>query len=163
MAEGSLRATLRALREQQIEFILVGGLAAVLQGVPLNTYDIDIVHSREAGNIDLLLPVLDSLDAVFRIQPSRRLKPNASHLSGRGHVNLLTRLGNLDLLCTIGDGLTYEDLLPDSVELDLGDGLRIRVLRLEKLIELKAALGGEKDRAMLPLLRRALEEKRRAR
>jgi len=76
---------------------------------------------------------------------------------------LLTRLGNLDLLCTIGDGLTYEDLLPDSVELDLGDGLRIRVLRLEKLIELKAALGGEKDRAMLPLLRRALEEKRRAR
>ena len=161
MAEGSLRATLRVLLEQHIDFILVGGLAAVLHEVPVNTYDIDIVHSREPGNVARLLPTLDWLDAVFRIQPAGRLKPGASHLSGRGHINLVTRLGSLDRLCTIGDGLAYEDLLPDSEELDLGNGLRVRVLKLEKLIELKQALGGEKDVAMLPLLRRTLEEKRR--
>ena len=68
MAEGSLRATLRVLLEQHIDFILVGGLVAVLHGVPVNTYDIDIVHSREPGNVARLLPALDWLDAVFRIQ-----------------------------------------------------------------------------------------------
>jgi hypothetical protein len=45
--------------------------------------------------------------------------------------------------------------------MDLGEGLRIRVLKLEKLIEIKEQLPGEKDRAMLPLLRRTLEEKRK--
>jgi hypothetical protein len=75
----------------------VGGLAAVLQGVPVSTFDVDIVLSREALNIQRLLPVLETLD--------RQLKPNASHLSGQGHVNLVTRLGSLDLLCTIGHGL----------------------------------------------------------
>jgi hypothetical protein len=45
--------------------------------------------------------------------------------------------------------------------MDLGEGLRIRVLKLEKLIEIKEQLTGDKDRAMLPLLRRTLEEKRK--
>jgi predicted nucleotidyltransferase len=67
----------------------------------------------------------------------------------------------LDFLGTIGEDLTYEDLLPDSEEMDLGEGLRIRVLKLEKLIEIKAELHGEKDRAVLPILRRTLEEKRK--
>src|SRR5580700_10633737 len=98
MAEGSLRGTLRLLSENQVDYILVGGLAAVLQGVPVSTFDVDIVHSREALNIHRLLAVLETLDAVFRMQPDRRLKPNASHLSGEGYVNLVTRLGILDVL-----------------------------------------------------------------
>lgn len=162
MPEGNLRSTLRILSENQVDFILVGGLAAVLQGVPLSTYDVDIVHSRQALNIHRLLSVLETLDAIFRMQPERRLKPNASHLSGQGHVNLVTRLGSLDVLGTIGNGLSYEQLLPYSESMDLENGLEIRVLGLEKLIELKEEIGGEKDRAMLPLLRRALEEKRRS-
>jgi hypothetical protein len=161
MPEGNLRHTLRLLSENQVDFILVGGLAAVLQGVPVSTFDVDIVHSRDVLNIQRLMPVLETLDAVFRMQPERRLKPNARHLSGLGHVNLVTRLGSLDLLCTIGDGLSYEQLLPYAESMNLENGLEIRVLGLEKLIELKEQLGGEKDRAMLPLLRRALEEKRR--
>jgi len=161
MPEGNLRSTLRLLSENHVDFILVGGLAAVLQGVPVSTFDVDIVHSREASNIQRLLAVLEMLDAIFRMQPDRRLKPNASHLSGQGHVNLVTRLGSLDVLCTIGHGLSYEQLLPYSESMNLENGLEIRVLGLEKLIELKEQLGGEKDRAMLPLLRRALEEKRR--
>src|SRR5271154_4220769 len=133
MPEGSLRGTLRLLAENQVDFILVGGLAAVLQGVPVSTFDVDIVHSREALNVHRLLSVLETLDAIFRMQPDRRLKPNASHLSGQGHVNLVTRLGSLDLLCTIGQGLSYEQLLPYSESMNLENGLDIRVLGLEKL------------------------------
>jgi predicted nucleotidyltransferase len=160
MPERKLIATLRSLREGGVEFIVVGGLAAVLQGAPVDTFDIDVVHSRNSTNVARLLPVLEALDAIFRMQPERRLKPNVSHLTSAGHLNLITRYGPLDLLGTIGRDLGYQDLVPRSVELDIGEGLRIRVLDLETLITIKEELGGDKDRAILPILRRTLEEKR---
>ena len=161
MPERKLIATLRALQDGGVEFILVGGLAAVLNGAPVDTFDIDVVHSREAANVDRILPVLEALDAIFRMQPERRLKPNASHLASPGHLNLMTRYGPLDLLGTIGRDLGYQDLISHSIELAISEGLRIRVLDLETLIALKEELGGEKDRAMLPILRRTLEEMRK--
>ncbi|MGD0136101.1 MAG: hypothetical protein ABSE57_28985, partial [Bryobacteraceae bacterium] len=159
--EGKLIATLRALHDGGIDFILVGGLAAVLNGAPVDTFDTDVVHSRDISNIKRLLPVLESLDAVFRIQPERRLRPNASHLASAGHLNLITRYGPLDLLGTIGHNLGYEDLMAHSAEMDIGEKLRIRVLDLETIIGIKEELGGEKDRAVLPILRRTLDEKRK--
>lgn len=161
MQESRPRKILLALRSADVEFVVVGGLAAVLNGAPVNTYDVDIVHSRDGANIARLLPVLDELDAVYRIQPERRLRPTASHLASRGHQNLLTRYGPLDLLGTIGQDLGYQDLVPHSVEMDIGEGIRVRVLDLETLISIKEELAGEKDTAVLPILRRTLEEKRR--
>jgi predicted nucleotidyltransferase len=156
-------ATLRALHDAGVGFILVGGLAAVLNGAPVNTFDVDIVHSRDTANVARILPVLEALDAIFRMQPERRLRPNASHLASAGHLNLITRYGPLDLLGTIGNNLSYEDLVPRSVELDVAEGLRIRVLDLETLIAVKEELRGEKDLAVLPILRRTLEEKQNRR
>jgi len=139
----------------------VDRLAAVLNGAPVNTFDIHVVHSREPANVARILRVLEDLDAVFRIQPDRRLKPNASHLASGGHLNLITRHGPLDLPGTIGRDLGYQELIPHSAGLDSSDGLRIRVLDLETIIEIKEQIGGEKDLAALPILRRTLEEKRR--
>src|ERR1700691_2645612 len=131
MPDPNLIVVLRALHDPGVEFILVGGVSAVLNGAPIYTFDIDVVHSRDAANIARLLPVLEILDAIFRIQPERRLRPNASHLASAGHLNLITRYGPLDLLGTIGRELGYQDLLPHSIELDISEGLRIRVLDLE--------------------------------
>jgi predicted nucleotidyltransferase len=72
----------------------------------------------------------------------------------------MTRLGPVDLLGTIGKGRSYQDLLPHAAETELGKGLRVRVLDLETLIAVKEEVGGEKDIAMLPVLRRTLEESR---
>jgi predicted nucleotidyltransferase len=159
---GKLRQILRALADAKVDFILVGGMSAVLRGATINTYDIDIVHARNKENLDRFIPVLEAFDAIFRMQPERRLRPAKSVLAGRGHLNLLTTAGNLDVLCTIGKNLTYEDLLPFSDELDLADGLRVRVLRLEKLIELKEELHRDKDVAVLPVLRHTLELSRKS-
>jgi hypothetical protein len=98
MQESKLIATLLTLYECRVQFVVVGGLAAVLNGAPVQTYDIDIVYSRDQANIDRLLKFLQEIDAIFRIQPERRLRPAESHLSAGGHVNLLTTLGPLDLL-----------------------------------------------------------------
>jgi predicted nucleotidyltransferase len=159
MPGSSFLAALRALREGGVEFAVVGGLAAVLNGAPVNTFDLDIVPARNAENIARLLRALDTLDAVYRMQPERRLKPNASHLRSPGHHNLITSCGPLDVMGTIGRGLSYEDLLQDTTEMEVGEGVRVRVLNLERIVALKEELAGEKDLAVLPILRRTLEQK----
>jgi hypothetical protein len=160
--QNSFSAIFRVLGAERVDFILVGGLSAVLNGAPAQTYDVDIVHSRDAANVERLTKALESLDAIFRIQPERRIRPAPSHLAGTGHLNLNTKFGPLDLLGTIGRDLDYRDLLPHSSEMIVAEGVTIRVLDLETLIAIKEELGGGKDRAMLPLLRRTLEEKLRS-
>jgi hypothetical protein len=144
-----------------VEFLIVGGVAAVLQGAPINTFDLDIVHSTDPANVSRVLAALDEFDAIYRAQPDLRLRPTASHLSSAGHQLLLTRLGPLDLLGSIGNGRTYPDLLLHTTELKAGPSLSVRVLDLETQIAIKEEVGGEKDRAALPILRRTLEERRK--
>jgi hypothetical protein len=163
MQESKFALCLTALQQSGAEVILVGGLAAVLQGAPIQTYDVDMVYSRGPGNIEKLMIVLDSMEAVFRLQPSRKLKPNATHLRGEGHLNLITRFGPLDLLATIGAGLTYDDLLPYSRLMLVTETVSIRVLELDRIIELKETLGTEKDTAVLPVLRQTARELKKRR
>lgn len=158
MQEGKLVATLRHLCEAGVQFILVGGVAAVLQGAPIQTFDIDVVYSRDPENIHRLQAVLNSLDAIFRIQPERRLRPNETHLAAGGHLNLLTRFGPVDVLGSIGQQLAFEDLLPLSNQMDIGPGLRVRVLNLDVLIAIKEHLASDKDLAVLPVLRQTLRQ-----
>jgi len=158
--QNSLSAIFRVLHAERVDFILVGGLSAALHGAPAQTVEVAIVHSREAANVQRLTKALESLDAIFRIQPERCIRPAPSHLAGAVHLNLLTKFGPLDLLGTIGRDLDYRALLPHSSEKIVAEGVTIRVLDLETLIAIKEELGGEKDRAMLPLLRRTLEEGR---
>uniref|UniRef100_Q02AE6 Uncharacterized protein n=1 Tax=Solibacter usitatus (strain Ellin6076) TaxID=234267 RepID=Q02AE6_SOLUE len=163
MPDSDFFAALHALHLGRVEFVVVGGLAAVLNGAPVNTFDLDIVPARNEDNVSKLLLVLEGLDAVYRIQPERRLKPTASHLRSTGHHNLLTNCGPLDVLGMIGHGLGYEALAPHTIEMEIGDGVRVRVLNLETIVALKEELAGEKDRAVLPVLRRTLQEKQRGR
>jgi hypothetical protein len=83
----SLTTPLRVLRKAEVEFILVGGLAAVLHGAPIQTYDVDIVYSREPANVARLMSALQSLDAFYRFPLDRRLRPALSHLGGPGPIN----------------------------------------------------------------------------
>jgi hypothetical protein len=110
-------AILRALAGHRVEFIVVGGICGVLHGAPIATFDVDIVHSRAPENIDRLLAALDALDAYYRGQWPRRIRPQRSHLSSPGHQLLMTHAGPLDLLGAIGAGLGYDNLLSHTLRL----------------------------------------------
>jgi hypothetical protein len=162
-AEPSLdiEAILRTLAAHGVEYIVVGGICAVLHGAPLATFDLDIVHSRNKGNVGRLLSALRELDAYYRAQPNKRIRPSESHLSSAGHQLLMTRFGPLDVLGLIGDGREYPDLAPHTIELQVDELLKVRLLDLETLIQSKQETAGEKDLAVLNILRRVLEEKSR--
>lgn len=66
MAQDGLIALVDALLDAQVEFVVIGGLAAVLHGAPLVTVDIDIVHHRTPENVGRLLALLRSLHARYR-------------------------------------------------------------------------------------------------
>jgi hypothetical protein len=108
---------LRKLVERQVEFVLVGGVAGLVHGAPVATYDVDVVHSTTEENVARLLLVLQNIEAYYRLQPERRLRPDVSHLSSSGHQLLMTSVGALDRLGQIGLGRTYEALLPHAPEL----------------------------------------------
>lgn len=158
IAEPDFTAILQVLVENRVDFIVVGGISAVLNGVPINTFDLDVVHGRSPTNVRNLLSALDSLDAYYRLHADKKLKPGVSHLTSPGHSNLTTRFGPLDLLGTIGRDLVFEDLLKHSAKMKIKPGLQVWVLGLAKLIEVKEQLGGEKDKAVLPILKRTLRE-----
>jgi len=152
-------AILQTLAEYEVDFIVVGGVGAVLQGAPISTFDLDLVHSRTADNIDRLLAALEALEARYRTTGVQQAKPARSHLSSAGHQLLMTKFGPLDLLGAIGTGRGYGELLGQTVHLEVGAGLRVRVLDLATLIKVKEEVAHEKDRAVLAVLRRTLEQK----
>jgi hypothetical protein len=154
---------LRVLTEHDVDFIVVGGVSAVLNGAPTVTFDLDVVHARTPENVARLLAALRELDAVSRLHLPRRLVPDATHLSSPGHQLLATNAGPLDVLGEIGGRRGYDDLLTSTLEVELPNGRRVRILTLEALIETKQASGRPKDLAVLPLLRATLEERRRGR
>src|SRR6266545_3823956 len=109
MASPSLESLLTTLASSGVEFIVVGLLAAVAQGAPVTTHDLDIVHRRTPENIQRLVDVLvNTLDAQYRGRTDV-LRPTTEILAGPGH-SLKTRLGPLDVLGTIEGGRDYEAL-----------------------------------------------------
>lgn len=157
MALGDILLT---LMRHHVDFIVVGGLAAVIHGAPVQTFDVDIVYARDEPNVARLLGALLELEAVFRTDP-RRLVPNETHLRSPGHKLLRTRHGVLDVLGTIEEDTDYAALLGDSVLVEVL-GVPIRVLTLERLIRVKEKLTRPKDQAMLLVLRATLEEARKS-
>jgi hypothetical protein len=122
-------AAIRTLTEYAVDFIVVGGIAAVLEGAPISTFDLDIVHFREVENVQRLLKALEAMGACYRLQPERRISPQSSHLLSAGHQLLITRYGPLDLLA-IGYFRGYEELLEHVNDIKVGPGLSIKVLKL---------------------------------
>jgi hypothetical protein len=134
-------------------------VSGVLQGAPIATFDLDVVHARDPGNIERLLTALEILEAHYRFPGAEQKKPERSHLLSSGHQLLMTRAGPLDLLGTIGHGHSYDDLIGQTIELEIEKGLQVRVLKLETLIKVKEETAGEKDKAALLILRRTLQER----
>jgi hypothetical protein len=150
---------LGVLVRHEVEFVVVGGVAAVINGAPITTSDLDILHRRTPENVRRLVAAVTEIDATFRTD-SRKIRPNESHLLGPGHALLQTTLGVLDSLGTIETNTTYEDVLVDTFVTEVA-GLSIRALTLERLIKVKEQTGRPKDLRMLPELRATLAERNR--
>jgi len=153
-----LQALIEALLDAGIEFIVVGGAAAVLHGAPTMTQDLDIVHRRTVENVDRFAALLERLDAYIREPGTRRLRPSPQDLISGGQLNLTTTLGPLDPLGRLHDGRGFDELLPHS-EVLVDEDRQVRVIDLVTLIEIKSEAGRARDRLILPVLLALLRDR----
>lgn len=149
---------LAALSRHRVDFILVGGVAAILEGAPVSTLDLDVVIRPTPEDRKGLLGALEELHARYLDPAGRHVVPDAGKLETLRIHRLVTDFGPLDILASIGNGLTYEDLTGETSPYELG-GMTVHVLNLATIIRSKEEANRDKDRAVLPILRRTLQLK----
>lgn len=151
---------LRVLLRHGVDFFVVGGVAAQLEGAPILTLDLDVLYDKAPENLERLLAALQELKARYRDPAGRHIEPDLEKLATMRTNLLHTELGALDVLSAIGHGLTFQDLAGRTIVYELGE-MRVLVLELAGVIESKEQANREKDRAVLPVLRQTLAMKTR--
>lgn len=135
---------LQVLTNNQVEFVLIGGVAARAHGSSRLTEDIDIVYRRTSQNLARIVEALAPYKPYLRgAPPGLPFQWDAETLRRGLNFTLITTLGAIDLLGEVAGG-TYEDLVHHTVSLSVF-GNNCLCVDLEKLIELKRAAGRPKD------------------
>lgn len=156
-------ALLRVLSDHDVDFLVVGGVAARLRGAPILTEDVDITPAGDRANLDRLVAALEELQATLRTpdEPDGVEFPLDPALLAQGSMwTLATRHGDLDLVFSPEGTGGYRDLIRDAdlLRVALDPHLEVAVASLADVVRSKEAAGREKDRAALPMLRRAMDE-----
>ncbi len=143
------------LTDEEVEFVVLGGFAAIIHGSPLPTEDIDVIPSRSAANLERLATALKRLDAKIRTGDEPiETRIDAAFIRNMPHMlNLVTRFGDVDLVFTPAGTLrNYEQWLERSRRAQLREGLIVAVADLDDIIASKTAANRPKDQRSLPYL-----------
>lgn len=154
----SFREILELLNKHHVEYVVIGGVAAVIHGAPVTTFDLDALVRVSEENAERLLAAFSDLDARYREHRSI-IAPSKGDVLAGGHLLLMTNAGPLDILGFVGDNERYEDLIDDSSEFETSAG-KFRVLDLKELVHQKRTMNRAKDRAIIELLEEVLRRQR---
>jgi hypothetical protein len=157
------RTLVRELVENDVDFVIVGGVAVVMQAIPRFTKDLDIRYSTAQQNLDALGRVLLALDARLRgIDEDVPFVPDGRTLRGTQILCLTTSAGDIDLLVEPSGGPSYEALRKRADIMELADH-SVRVASIEDLLAMKRAAGRPQDLIDVEALEAARRLRRRQR
>jgi predicted nucleotidyltransferase len=153
MKTDSFMAVLKALHEHEVEYILIGGLAVILHGVPRLTEDLDIFVKKDESNLTKLKKALRS---VFKDESIEEMTRN--DLVDYPVVRYGTPENYyIDIMDRVGEAFTYDDLAYEIIE---SHGFPIKVATIGTLIKLKQGTIRQIDKADVLLLTEKLKEKK---
>lgn len=138
---------LAVLARHEVDFLVIGGVAAVVHGVPRLTLDVDILPHPGAANLRRLSAALGELNARAVDDRRRELPLDLSQPEGLalGNYFLLTDAGGLDLVNGPRPDLKrYRRLDSRSISVMLG-AAEVKVLGRDDLIAMKRESGRDKD------------------
>ncbi|MCI0425915.1 MAG: hypothetical protein L0Z49_10860 [Actinobacteria bacterium] len=163
MADYDPVAMLRVLMAHEVEFVVIGGVAARLRGAPILTQDLDVTPRRTKANLEKLSAALRQMKARLRTptEPDGVEFPiDPSLLEAAQIWTLVTEFGDLDLVLEPDGTRGFEDLRQDADlhRVAVHPSVSVQVASLEDIIRSKQASGRAKDQAALPLLRQTLDE-----
>jgi len=148
---------LRALREHNVDFLVIGGVAVAAHGYVRGTKAVDIIPEPSRANLERLLAALTTIEARqdtgdFRLE-EMPVQLDLHGLAQGGNWFLATRYGRLDLMQAVEGARSYETLRGGAI---VKGG--ISYVGLDDLIAMKHAAGRDLDHVDI----RALEEARGA-
>jgi len=159
-AEFRPEVIVRVLLEHGIRFVVIGGLAAQAHGSVMITRDIDVTPAMDSDNLTRLSAALTELNARVRhpdITEGLPFGHDATSLAAATFSNLITDYGELDLSFHPAGTGGFDDLARDAVTVSFG-GQPMPTASLRDIVRSKDAANRDKDRRVLPLLRRLLDE-----
>jgi hypothetical protein len=152
------------LLEEEVEFVVLGGFAAIVRGSSLPTRDIDVIPSRDPFNLDRLRRALRRMNARIRISGDPvPTKIDGGFLANMPHMlNLVTDFGEMDLtFAPAGGAGDFEGWKKGATLEVIDDGLAVLVASLDDLIDSKRTANRPKDQMALPYLESLRDEIRR--
>ena len=152
------------LAKEGVDFVVLGGFAAVVHGSPLPTEDIDILPSRSDENLERLARALEQLNAKIRTADEPvKTKIDAAFLKNTPHMlNLVTDFGDIDLVFSpAGTLVGFDEWVKGARTAQLRDGVIVNVASLDDIIGSKTAANRTKDVRALPYLESLRDEIRR--
>jgi hypothetical protein len=141
----NLSELMRRLISCQVEFVLVGGFAAVAHGVTLVTRDVDICCRFNEANLMRVEKAFADLHPVHRSRPDLPLQLTPEQCATLKNLYLKTDLGIVDCLGEVLGVGTFDEVLQHSIEVELPYG-KCRILDLDTLIRAKEAMNRDHDR-----------------
>lgn len=148
---------LELLHDNNVEFIIVGGLAAVAYGSSMVTQDLDICINLSPTNWDRLKKAVDDLSPMHRIgNKNMPFTESGSTLHSFKNLYLSTDYGQLDCLGNIKGIGSYSEVFRESVNIELDDK-KYRFITLPALIKAKEAMGRPKDKEAILILATLME------
>jgi transcriptional regulator with XRE-family HTH domain len=142
---------LKALVEQGVDFVLVGGLAGIALGSSYPTYDLDVAYARDEANLERMARALRELKVSLRVNGEAADLPflaDARSLANGANFTFVTEFGMFDILGDLEGIRSYEDLRRNAKVLEV-EGFPIRVASIGHLIAMKRAANRTKDKLML--------------
>lgn len=148
---------LRLLREHDVDFLVIGGIAVAAHGYLRATKDVDVIPEPSRDNLERLAAALTAMDASQDLGDFRPeelpLRLDVAGLEQGGNWFLSTRYGRLDIMQSVEGARSYEQLRRAAL---VKGG--IAYAGLDDLIAMKHAAGRDLDHIDI----RALEEARGA-
>jgi hypothetical protein len=152
-----LSELMRRLVSSQVEFVLVGGFAAVAHGVTLVTRDVDICCRFSEGNLMRIQEAFADLHPVHRSRPDLPLQLTPEQCSMLKNLYLKTDLGVVDCLGEVLGVGNFDEVLKNSVEVELPYG-KCQILHIDALIRAKEAMNRNHDKITVMLLKKIKEQ-----
>jgi hypothetical protein len=141
----SPRELLRKLDEGGVDFVVIGGIAAIAHGSAMFTQDLDISYSPDEANLERLGSVLVGLGARLRgVTDDVPFVPDGRTLRRTRVLTLETPIGLIDLLAEPDGAPTYARLR-ERARREVIAGVNVHIASLEDLIAMKKAAGRPKD------------------
>ncbi len=140
---------LDALDRNEVEFVVIGGVAGLAHGSAYPTYDLDIAYARDTRNLERLASALRDIGVTLRGAPDDiPFQVDAKTLEAGMNFTFITAYGELDILGHV-DGIRGYDELRDHADIQEVGGLPVRVASLNHLIGMKRTVDRTKDQLMV--------------